>query len=188
MRAGIHAEAGMLDRAAWEFADPEKMIKAVENLYGPYQCGCYDLVIMPPSFPFGGMEHARLSFITPTVITGDRGQVDLISHELSHSWSGNFVANGTWRDLWLNEGVTRYVENRVIEELYGKKRADMDFEASYADALAEIGALPPDAQILAIDLRGQHPDAALRICRTQKAYCFSIYWQTRLGVKLSTYF
>ncbi len=180
-RAGVYAEAGMLEKAAWEFADSEKMIKAVEALYGPYQWGRYDLLIMPPSFPFGGMEHARLSFITPTVITGDRGLVDLISHELSHSWSGNFVTNGTWRDLWLNEGVTSYVENRVIEALYGKERADMDLVVNHEDALAAINDLPPEAQMLAIDLRGQHPDAVFSDIPYTKGMLFFKFIEERIG-------
>ncbi|HYN37502.1 MAG TPA: leukotriene A4 hydrolase C-terminal domain-containing protein [Actinomycetota bacterium] len=171
----------MLERAAWEFADSEKMIEAVESLYGPYQWGRYDLLIMPPSFPFGGMEHARLSFITPTVITGDRGLVDLISHELAHSWSGNFVTNGTWRDLWLNEGVTTYVENRVIEALYGKERADMDLVVNHEDALAEIAGLDPEAQILAIDLRGEHPDAVFTDIPYAKGMLFFKFLEDRVG-------
>jgi len=180
-RAGVYAEAGMLEKAAWEFADSEKMIQAVEGLYGPYQWGRYDLLIMPPSFPFGGMEHARLSFITPTVITGDRGLVDLISHELSHSWSGNYVTNGTWRDLWLNEGITSYVENRVIEALYGKDRADMDLVVNYEDGLAAIKDLPTEKQLLAIDLRGQHPDAVFSDIPYTKGMLFFKFLEERVG-------
>ena len=99
------------------------MIQTVEKLYGPYRWGRYDLLILPPSFPFGGMENPCLTFVTPTVIAGDKSLVSLISHELAHSWSGNLVTNATWRDFWLNEGFTTYLENRIQEEVYGREQA-----------------------------------------------------------------
>ena len=97
-----------------------------EKLFGPYRWGRYDLLILPPSAPFGGMENPRLSFITPTVIAGDKSLVSLIAHELAHSWSGNLVTNATWRDFWLNEGFTVYLERRIVEALYGKRREQME--------------------------------------------------------------
>ena len=98
------------------------MIDTAEELYGPYRWGRYDMLVLPPSFPFGGMENPRLTFVTPTVIAGDKSLVSLIAHELAHSWSGNLVTNATWKDFWLNEGFTTYVESRIIEALYGKER------------------------------------------------------------------
>ena len=123
---GIFAEPSVVDSAVAEFDDTQKMIDATEALFGPYAWGRYDLLILPPSFPFGGMENPRLSFITPTVIAGDKSLINLIAHELAHSWSGNLVTNATWRDLWLNEGFTSYVENRIMESLFGKGRAQME--------------------------------------------------------------
>ena len=111
-QTGIYAEKETLAAAVAEFSDTQVMIDEAETLYGPYAWGRYDLLILPPSFPFGGMENPRLSFITPTVIAGDKSLVNLIAHELAHSWSGNLVTNATWADLWLNEGFTSYVENR----------------------------------------------------------------------------
>jgi len=180
-RSGIYAEAGIIEAAAYEFADIEKMIQAVEAIYGDYAWGRYDLLIMPPSFPFGGMEHARLSFITPTVITGDRGLVGLISHELAHSWSGNYVTNGTWRDLWLNEGFTSYVENRTVESIFGKAQASMELADSFVDLMEEMDNLEPGEEILAIDLRGQHPDAVFTEIPYSKAQLFLSFLESRVG-------
>ena len=124
-RTGVYAEKAMLDKVAYEFADMGKMVDAAEKLYGPYQWGRYDVLVLPPSFPYGGMENPTLTFATPTVIAGDRSLVSLVAHELAHSWSGNLVTNATWEDFWLNEGFTVYFENRIMEQVYGKDRADM---------------------------------------------------------------
>ena len=124
--AGVWAEPSMVKGAADEFADTGKMIDTTEKLYGPYRWDRYDILVLPPSFPYGGMENPRLTFATPTVITGDKSLVALIAHELAHSWSGNLVTFSTSKDAWLNEGVTSYVENRIVESLYGKERADME--------------------------------------------------------------
>ncbi|MCA1713838.1 MAG: M1 family metallopeptidase [Gammaproteobacteria bacterium] len=125
-RAGVWAEPSMAKTAAAEFADTEKMMQITEQLYGPYRWERYDILVLPPSFPYGGMENPRLTFATPTVIVGDKSLVSLIAHELAHSWSGNLVTFATVKDAWLNEGFTSYVENRIIEALYGKERADME--------------------------------------------------------------
>ncbi len=125
-RAGVWAEPGMVDKAAKEFEDTEKMMQVAEKLYGPYRWGRYDILVLPPSFPYGGMENPRLTFATPTVIVGDKSLVSLVAHELAHSWSGNLVTFSTSRDAWLNEGFTSYVENRIIEALYGQEQANME--------------------------------------------------------------
>ena len=115
----------MVEAAAWELADTPKMIDAAEKLYGPYRWGRYDILVLPPSFPFGGMENPRLTFATPTILAGDRSLVALVAHELAHSWSGNLVTNATWNDFWLNEGFTTYFEGRIMEAVYGKDYSDM---------------------------------------------------------------
>jgi aminopeptidase N len=124
-RSGVYAEPSVVESAAWEFAEVEAMIDAAEKLYGPYRWGRYDMLVLPPSFPFGGMENPNLTFLTPTVISGDRALVSLIAHELAHSWSGNLATNSTWNDTWLNEGFTTYVEQRIMEELRGKETSDV---------------------------------------------------------------
>ncbi len=157
-RTGVYAEPGLVEAAAAEFADTEQMLITTEQMFGPYRWGRYDLLILPPSFPFGGMENPRLSFITPTVIAGDKSLVSLIAHELAHSWSGNLITNAAWRDLWLNEGFTSYLESRIMEEIYGPDRAAMEDVLGYQRVMQEIEELPESAEVLAIDLRGKDPD------------------------------
>ncbi|WP_457311577.1 M1 family metallopeptidase [Sphingomonas sp. UYAg733] len=137
-RTGIWTEPSMLEKSAREFGELEKFVDAAESLYGPYRWGRYDLLVLPPSFPFGGMENPRLTFATPTAIAGDRSLVSLIAHELAHSWSGNLVTNATWNDFWLNEGFTSYFENRIMEKLYGPKRAAMEADLSWSDMEAAV--------------------------------------------------
>ena len=134
-RSGVWTEPEMLDAAAAELADTEKMIDAAEKLYGPYRWGRYDLLVLPPSFPYGGMENPTLTFLTPTFIAGDKSLVGLVAHELAHSWSGNLVTNATWADSWLNEGFTSYFENRIMEAIYGKQRASQEAALSFDDMM-----------------------------------------------------
>jgi aminopeptidase N len=157
-RTGVWAEPSVLPKAAAEFDDMEKMVAAVEGLYGPYRWGRYDLLILPPSFPFGGMENPRLTFATPTVIAGDKSLVGLVSHELAHSWSGNLVTNATWADFWLNEGFTTYIENRIQEAVYGREQAVMEQVLARRGLDKELEELPPADQLLHIDLAGRSPD------------------------------
>jgi aminopeptidase N len=145
-RTGVWAEPETLDAAAYETADTEKMVAAAEKLYGPYRWGRYDMIVLPPSFPYGGMENPTLTFLTPTFIAGDRSLNGLVAHELAHSWSGNLVTNANWQDSWLNEGVTSYFENRILEALYGKKRASQEAALSFAEmenALEKLGPTSP---------------------------------------------
>jgi len=180
-RSGVYAEPSALEAAAWEFAELEPMIEAGEDLYGPYRWDRYDLLILPPSFPFGGMENPRLSFITPTVIAGDRSLTALIAHELAHSWSGNLVTNAAWRDLWLNEGFTTYFENRIVEALYGPRRAEMEATLDYEGLKAELADLEPAEQLLARDLAGQDPEEAFTGIPYDKGRLFLEWLEARVG-------
>ncbi|MEQ1617192.1 MAG: M1 family metallopeptidase [Terricaulis sp.] len=141
---GVYAEPSMIERAAYECADMERMLRTAEALYGRYRWGRYDVLVLPPSFPFGGMENPRLTFLTPTFLAGDRSLVSLIAHELAHSWSGNLVTNALWADGWLNEGVTSYIEGRIVEALYGEENFAMQITLAWADIQAAIAAGPPD--------------------------------------------
>ncbi len=180
-RTGVYAEAALVAAAADEFADTERMTEVAETLYGPYRWDRYDLLILPPSFPFGGMENPRLSFITPTVIAGDRSLVALIAHELAHSWSGNLVSNSTWRDLWLNEGFTTYVTLRIMEAVYGEGRARMEAALDYQSLAAEMEELSPEAQILAIDLTGEHADDVFTDVPYAKGMFFLMWLEREFG-------
>jgi aminopeptidase N len=174
-RSGVWAEPATVEAAASELADTERMITAAEKLYGPYQWGRYDMLVLPPAFPFGGMENPTMTFLTPTFIAGDRSLVSLVAHELAHSWSGNLATNATWSDFWLNEGMTTYAERRIIEELYGPQRAAQQV-ALGVDALnkqiADLGGLSNADTKLHIDLKGRHPDDGLTDIAYEKGAAF----------------
>lgn len=157
-RSGVYAEPSVVDGAAWELADTEQMIEAAERLYGPYRWGRYDVLVLPPSFPYGGMENPRLTFATPTILAGDRSLVTLIAHELAHSWSGNLVTNSTWSDIWLNEGFTVYFETRIDEELYGADYTAMILRLGRQDLDRAVADEAPRDTWLELDLAGRDPD------------------------------
>ena len=160
-RCGVFAEPSVLPKAAAEFDEIEAMIAAVEARFGPYRWGRHDILVLPPSFPFGGMENPCLTFATPTILAGDKSLVALICHELAHSWSGNLVTNATWRDFWLNEGFTVYLERRIVEQLYGPERRDMEAVRGYESLKQALKELPEADQRLFIDLSGRDPDDGL---------------------------
>lgn len=146
---GIYSEPELLDASVYEFADTQAMLELAEEKFGPYDWGRYDLLVLPPSFPFGGMENPRLSFITPSLLAGDRSLVSVIAHELAHSWSGNLVTNATWRDGWLNEGMTSYLESRLMEVIYNEKRVDEERVLMYQELLLDLDEVPEHMQALA---------------------------------------
>ena len=162
-RTGVYTEKAMLDASAKEFSDLDAMVNAAEQLYGTYRWDRYDVLVLPPSFPIGGMENPRLTFATPTIIAGDKSLVSLISHELAHSWSGNLVTNATWSDFWLNEGFTVYVERRIQEQLYGRQRSEMEFAIEVEELKAEMATLAPKDQHLYVDLKGRDPEEGVTL-------------------------
>lgn len=182
-RTGVYAEKSMLDKVYNEFSDMEKMVSAAEKLYGPYAWEQFDVLVLPPSFPFGGMENPRLTFATPTVIAGDKSLTSLVAHELAHSWSGNLVTNATWNDFWLNEGFTVYFEMRIMEALYGKERGDMLALISRQDLDDELDNLKdtPEATKLKLDLKGQNPDDSMNSIAYDKGYLFLRTLEEKVG-------
>jgi len=160
-RTGVYAEPAVLEAAASEFRDVEKMMEIAERLYGPYRWGRWDTIVLPASFPYGGMENPRLTFATPTLIAGDRSLVSVMAHELAHSWSGNLVTNATWSDAWLNEGFTSYLENRIVEELSGPGVAAMERLLAQLELRAGLPLLEqqsPGDSALVLDLTARNPD------------------------------
>jgi leukotriene-A4 hydrolase len=180
-RSGVYAEPSVVEAAAWEFADTEEMMAAAERLYGPYRWDRYDLLVLPSSFPYGGMENPRLTFVTPTVLAGDRSLVSLVAHELAHSWSGNLVTNATWNDMWLNEGFTVYFETRIDEEVYGEEFAAMIQEISRQDLLAWLPGKPERDTWLKLDLAGRDPDEAATPVAYDKGSLFLRMLEHRVG-------
>jgi aminopeptidase N len=181
-RTGVWAEPSVVEAAAHEFEDTEKMMAATEALYGPYRWGRYDLLVLPPSFPFGGMENPRLTYVTPTLIVGDKSLVSVVAHEVAHSWSGNLVTMATWTDFWLNEGFTNYVERRVVEVIYGKARADMEAMIGVRD-LEESRKTIERAQdrTLLPDLSGRDPDDAYSTVPYEQGALFVQFLEHRYG-------
>ena len=159
-RSGVYAEPQWIERAASEFDVLEEMVEIGERLYGPYRWGRYDLLVLPPSFPFGGMENPRLSFITPTIIAGDGSLLALVAHELAHSWSGNLVTNAAWRDLWLNEGFTVYFEARIMEALYGREVRDQLATLSWEGLVQSLEEIDQRDRQLVRDLSERDPEQA----------------------------
>lgn len=180
-RTGVYAEPQVIDRAARELSDTERMVVATERLYGPYRWGRYDLLVLPPSFPFGGMENPRLTFATPTILAGDKSLVSLVAHELAHSWSGNLVTNATWRDFWLNEGFTVYLERRIQETVYGRAREEMEASLGLRELLEEMATLEDRDEILHVDLTGRDPDDGFTNVPYEKGALFLRHLEQTFG-------
>lgn len=179
---GVYAEGAVAALAAKEFEDTPQMETATEALYGPYRWTRYDMLVLPPSFPFGGMENPRLTFLTPTLLAGDKSLVATVAHELAHSWSGNLVTNATWRDAWLNEGFTSYVENRVIEAIYGRDRAVMEQSLSLEDLKRDVReAERPELTQLKMPADLAHPDDAFSQVAYVKGQFFLMFLEERFG-------
>ncbi|WP_337878797.1 M1 family metallopeptidase [Rheinheimera sp.] len=180
-RTGVYAEAAWLDKAVAEFADTEQMMQVAGRMYGDYAWGRYDILVLPASFPFGGMENPRLSFITPTVIAGDKSLVSLIAHELAHSWSGNLVTNASWHELWLNEGFTNYVENRIMAAVFGEDRALLERQLAVQELQAELAELDPADTRLVTDYTGRDPDEAFTQVPYVKGMLLLQFLEQRFG-------
>ncbi|MFZ9754782.1 MAG: M1 family metallopeptidase [Bacteroidia bacterium] len=182
-KCGVYAEPGLIKKAVWEFADLPAMIDSAEALYGPYAWGRYDVLVLPPSFPFGGMENPCVTFATPTIIAGDRSLTSLLAHELAHSWSGNLVTNHTWDDFWLNEGFTVYFEGRIIEKVYGKGYADMLTVLGWSDLQSTLNEMrdAPDDTHLHLDLGTRDPDDGLTDIAYEKGRFFLMLVEQRVG-------
>ena len=180
-RTGVYADKSVIKAAADEFADSESMIAAAEKLLGPYRWDRYDIVVMPPSFPTGGMEYPRLSVVSSTVIAGDKSLVSVIAHEVAHSWSGSLVTNATWRDLWLNEGFSGYLESRIMNSMYGEGREMMERVIGLETLRDDLATRGPKEQWLAIDLRDRDPEEAFGSVADEKGRLFLTYLDAKFG-------
>jgi leukotriene-A4 hydrolase len=192
-RSGVWAEPSLVPAARDELRDTEAMIQAAEALFGRYRWGRYDVLLLPPSFPFGGMENPRLTFLSPTAIAGDRSLVSLVAHELAHSWSGNLVTNATWSDYWLNEGFTTYCQGRIMEQVFGPERARLEEQLARQGLETEMATLKPWQQVLHIDLHGRHPDDGFSGVAYTKGALFlerleQLYGRERFDAFLRAYF
>ena len=186
--SGVYSEPELSEKCRYEFVDMPKMIEAAEKIYGKYQWEQYDIILLPYSFPFGGMENPRLTFANPTLLAGDRSLVSVIAHELAHSWSGNLVTNAAWEDFWLNEGFTVYFENRIMEELYGKEVADMLAIIEFQELESEMNDIshsehPEDTQ-LKLKLESRNPDDGMTSIAYVKGAFFLKTLEQKVGREL----
>ena len=173
-RSRVWAEPSVVARAEHEFVAVDRMLTSAEALFGPYSWGRFDLLVLPPSFPYGGMENPRLTFLTPTLLTGDRSLVSVVAHELSHSWTGNLVSNASAEDFWLNEGFTVFAERRILEVLEGPELVALH-AAVGRQALDEAVANfrdRPQLTRLRTRLQGVDPDDAFSQVPYEKGFLF----------------
>jgi leukotriene-A4 hydrolase len=184
---GVYAEKELLEQCVQEFEDLPLMMQAAENLYGAYQWGRYDVLVLPYSFPFGGMENPMLTFANPTLLTGDKSLVSVLAHELAHSWSGNLVTNHSWSDLWLNEGTTVYFEQRIMEALRGKEIADVLAQVEFGELQKTLAEMAADSSLqdskLHLDLVNRDPDIAMSDIAYVKGAFFFRTLEKKVGRK-----
>ena len=184
---GFYCEPELATACLFEFQDLPKMMQAAEKIYGKYQWDQYDLLVLPYSFPFGGMENPMLTFVNPTIITGDRSLTSVVAHELAHSWSGNLVTNRTWNDFWLNEGFTVYFEQRIMEELYGKDVSDILAAVEFYELQDELKTIAnskyPEDSRLFLDLKNRNPDDGMTDIAYVKGAFFLKTLEQKVGRK-----
>lgn len=182
-RSGVYAEPEMIEKAWWEFAELPGMLNAAEDLFGPYLWDRYDVLVLPPVFPFGGMENPMLMFATPTIITGDRSLTNLVAHELSHSWSGNLVTNASWNDFWVNEGLTTFIERRIIERIKGSDYVEMVTALGNQELINTMDLLEDEKELtkLKLSLDDRNPDLALNSIPYQKGFALLQHIEQEVG-------
>jgi leukotriene-A4 hydrolase len=182
-RSKLWCEGEILEDGAWEFQPTEDFIKAGEELVGEYIWGQYDILLLPPSFPYGGMENPMLTFVTPTLISGDRSNVDVIAHEIAHSWTGNLITNATWEHFWLNEGFTVFLERKIISKISGELHRQLDSVIGFQDLKDSIDQFGESHEFtkLVPNLKGFDPDDAFSSVPYEKGYNFLYYLETLVG-------
>ncbi|CAH1640373.1 unnamed protein product [Spodoptera littoralis] len=188
-RSRVWSEKEEIERSAWEFAETEKYLQAAEKLCGPYEWSEYDLLVLPPSFPYGGMENPCLTFVTPTLLAGDRSQADVIVHEIMHSWTGNLVTNRNFEHFWLNEGFTVFLERKVGASLINdsvEAKRSRDFQSllglqELSEAINDVLGSSNPLTKLVVDLNGVHPDDAFSTVPYEKGSLFLRYLENLVG-------
>ncbi|XP_051121217.1 leucine aminopeptidase [Andrographis paniculata] len=184
-RTKVYSEAvpEMLDAAAREFAGAEEMIKVGEGLFGPYDWERFDLLVLPPSFPYGGMENPRMVFLTPTVIKGDASGAQVVAHELAHSWTGNLITNKTNEHFWLNEGFTTYAERRIVEIVQGKERAVLNIGIGWRGLVEDVERFKDNMEFTKLknNQQGIDPDDVYSSVPYEKGYQFLWRIERQIG-------
>ena len=182
-RCTIYAEKTVVEKAAWEFSDTEKFLKIAENYIGEYVWGQYNILVLPPSFPFGGMENPTLTFLTPSLIAGDKSLVSVVAHEISHSWTGNLVTNENWPDFWLNEGFTMFIERKILSSHKDKDMAKLDAMVGLSNLKADIIAFGESKSFSSLEpnLLGRNPDDAFNKVPYEKGFNLLYYLENKVN-------
>uniref|UniRef100_A0A2K6C8B3 Leukotriene A(4) hydrolase n=1 Tax=Macaca nemestrina TaxID=9545 RepID=A0A2K6C8B3_MACNE len=182
-RTLVWSEKEQVEKSAYEFSETESMLKIAEDLGGPYVWGQYDLLVLPPSFPYGGMENPCLTFVTPTLLAGDKSLSNVIAHEISHSWTGNLVTNKTWDHFWLNEGHTVYLERHICGRLFGEKFRHFNALGGWGElqnSVKTFGETHPFTKLV-VDLTDVDPDVAYSSVPYEKGFALLFYLEQLLG-------
>jgi len=184
-RSRVWSEKSMVDAGAYEFAETESFLKVAEDLLGPYVWGRYDVLLLPPSFPYGGMENPCLTFVTPTLLAGDRSNADVIAHEISHSWTGNLVTNRTWEHFWLNEGFTVFTERKIYGRLYNEQMRHFKSIIGWKALQDSVNTFGADSPLTALvpNLKDIDPDDAFSSVPYEKGFNFLFYLETLVGIE-----
>ena len=182
-RCRVWAEPATIEKAAEEFSGTEGMIACAESLFGPYDWDRYDMLVLPPSFPYGGMENPRMTFLTPTLLCGDKSLVDVVAHELAHSWTGNLVTNATAEHFWLNEGFTVWAERRILSALRGEEAAGLAWGVGQKDLEEALERFRdrPELTLLRTHLSGVDPDDAFSGVPYEKGARFVVALERAAG-------
>jgi leukotriene-A4 hydrolase len=185
-RTGIFAEPEIIDAAAWEFAENEAKLTQAEKLFGPYVWERYDILVLPPSFPYGGMENPRLTFLSPIFLLGDRSETIIVTHELAHAWTGNLVTNATWEDFWLNEGWTTFAHTRITEAIEGRDYAQFRTALARIRMLQDMDRFGMKSPLTCLwfPMQGLHPDEIFSSIPYHKGNAFLMYLEETVGREL----
>ena len=183
-RCGVWTEKGLSSLAAKEFIDAEKYIEIAENyLNHPYEWKVYNILVLPFSFPFGGMENPNLTFVTPALLAGDRSMSNVIGHEISHSWTGNLVTNKNWKNFWVNEGFTKFMERKLDKILLGEEMSKLESIVGNNSLISAIKMYGEDSHFTSLspDFSGIDPDDGFSTVPYEKGYQFLCYLEERVG-------
>jgi leukotriene-A4 hydrolase len=183
-RSKVWTERERVEAAAWEFSNTEDYLKTAEDLLTPYEWGRYDVLLLPSSFPYGGMENPCLTFVTPTLLAGDRSLTDVVAHEIAHSWMGNLVTNRTWEHFWLNEGFTVFVERKIIGRLRGEEHRQFSAllgNHALVDSIAHFGPEEQEFTKLVQKQHGVDPDDAFSSVPYEKGSQFLYFLELTVG-------
>ena len=183
-RCGVWTEKGLASLAAKEFIDAEKYIEIAEKyLNHPYEWKIYNILVLPFSFPFGGMENPNLTFVTPALLAGDKSMSNVIGHEISHSWTGNLVTNKNWKNFWVNEGFTKFMERKLDKILLGEEMSKLESIVGNNSLISAIKMFGEDSHFTSLspDYTGIDPDDGFSTIPYEKGYQFLCYLEEKVG-------